>query len=303
LAMKVLKGVLIVAPNNTDIINLYKEAENAHIEKLRLEKERKEAAIAAKIAKERAIIIPALTSGKPFFGEEVTTDSKTYPFKICFTSFNDTSHFKGEMDYYAKNDRAILKFDGTLVGRTLVIKHTGTIRKGGSKPLFTYTLNLINNDYMAGRFKKSGRTSKTDKVWIDLNEKNRVAHESRYNLQERRYNLIEQSITPTKIIATTEIKPSWGVKGTVTLTDVNFKTSYKKRTYLREKEIFFNEIKYFEKSPDIYNPFIGFKNKKRRTYKIKFSRKNVSERDAFYDKLISTFEAWKSKYADILNEQ
>jgi len=302
-AMKVLKRVLIVTPNNTDITNLYKEAQNAHVEKLRLEKERKEAAIAAQIAKERAIIIPALTSEKAFFGEEVTTKSKKFPFKICFTSFNDTSHLEGEMEYYAKDDRAILKFDGKLIGRTLVIKQTGTIRKGGSKPLFTYTLNLTNDGKMSGQYNRSGRTSKTGKVWIDLNEKNRVAQERRYKLQERRYNLIKQSITPTKIIATTEIKPSWGVKGTVTLTDVNFKTSYKKRSYLREKEIFFNEIKYFEKSPDIYNPFIGFKNKKRRTYKIKFSRNNVSERDAFYDKLISTFEAWKAKYADILNEQ
>jgi hypothetical protein len=37
--------------------------------------------------------------------------------------------------------------------------------------------------------------------------------------------------------------------------------------------------------------------------KLNFLKKNESERDAFYDKLISTFKAWKTKYVDILNEQ
>ena len=301
-AMKVLKRVLIVTPNNTDVTNLYKEAQNAHGKKLRLEKERKESAIAAEIAKARVIIISALTSGKAFFGEEVTTDSKTYPFKICFTSFNDTSHLEGEMEYYAKDDRAILKFDGKLIGGTLVIKHTGTIRKGGSKPLFTYTLNLINDDYMSGRFKKSGRTSKTDKVWIDLNEKNRMAQERRYKLQENRYALIEQSITPTKTIAIAEYYGGVSSKGTVTLTNVNCKISYKLWNSLQEKEMFFYEINSIEKSQHLYGPSITVKDKKRRSLSIKFHRKKESERDAFYDKLTSTFEAWKIKYADILNE-
>ncbi len=266
-AIKILKPVLLVTPNNTDITNLYKEALKAHAEKVQFEEERKKAAIAAKIAKERPIIISALTSGKAFFGQKVTADSKTYPFKICFTSFNNTSHFEGEMHYYAKDDRAILKFDGKLIGRTLVIKHTGTIRKGGSKPLFTYTLNLINDDKISGQYNRSGRTGKTDdKVWIDLNEKKRMA-------QEKRYNLLEQSITPTKIIATAEIKPSFGKKGTVTLTNVNFKTSYKRLGSSSEKEIFFYKITSFEKSRGLYGPSITAKGKKRGSYEIEFSKK------------------------------
>ena len=298
-AIKLLKQCLIVIPNNTDITNLYKEAENAHVEKLRLEEEHKKAAIAAKIAKERPILISALSSRKSYFGEEVAKDSKTYPFRIYITSFNNPSHFDGEMDYYAKNDRAILKFNGKLIDNTLVIKHTGTIRKGSSEPLFTYSLNLTNNDKITGYYYKTGRTDKTEaNVWINLNENKRIK-------QEKRYNLLEQSITPSKIIDTSKIKPSWGKEGTVTLTDVNYKTSYMQWSALQETEIFFYKIKSFKKSRSTYGYRItAITHEGRERGEIDFSQKEgESKRDDFYSKLTSTFEAWKTKYADILDVQ
>ncbi|EMS78406.1 carboxypeptidase-like regulatory domain-containing protein [Desulfotignum phosphitoxidans] len=292
-AIKFLQYALAATPNDEKIINLLNESQKFYAEKLRIEEKQRQDEMKAKITKDRPIIISILSNGKSYFGKEITENSKIYPFRIHFTSYN-SGHFEGEMDYYAKSDRAILKFEGQLIDNKITIKHTGTIRKGKSAPLFIYKLNL-NNNQISGYYHKIGRSVKNNsKVVIDISEEGRIE-------QEKRYTLLENSITPSKTILIEEYyyQP---FKGTVTLTDVNYKINYKLWGSIKEEEIFFYKINLIEKSKHLYGPSIEVTDKNNRKHEIKFRRENESGRDTFYDKLMDSFKVWKKEYSDIIDK-
>lgn len=249
-------------------------------------------------AADASILREVLRSRKPFFGQ-ARSSGTDYPFQINFESFDEANgRFAGPMNFYSPDDKSVLTFEGMLAGAVLSLSDTGVRKQGRSTPDWQYTLRLVDDERLVGHYSRKGSTSKRGDVWIDLNEPRRREMESKVAALLSFEAVKEQATTATHEILVIQ-RPMISSPSEVILTDVGLKGKW---GWSGSKELLFARISKVVQRQEgkHWRIVVEGRSEKASDFRHYIDFPDKSECDKFYQAFSEAYNAWKTKYAEIL---